>query len=320
MSSDLSIEQITTSFDTSYAWNYGTVKEGLRDLYEKGKRDQWDGRILPWDTDVDLEKGIFPEELNPFAGHAFYEKMTEKEQKEFAIQDITWTLSQFLHGEQGALLVAGQLVDAVPWMDAKLYAASQVMDEARHVEVFHRYLSEKLQKEWPVNPNLKKMLDIVLKDSRWDFKYLGMQIILEGLAMAAFGQIRDLTTCPLLKELTTNVMRDEARHVAFGVVSLKDYYQDMSQSELRDREEFIVSSCEMMRDRLIAEEVYAHMGLPVAEVREVFLNSAIMIEFRKLLFSRVVPNIKRLGLLTPYVREGFSKLGILGFEDFPADA
>lgn len=320
MSSDLSIEQITTSFDTSYAWNYGTVKEGLRDLYEKGKRDQWDGRILPWDTDVDLEKGIFPEELNPFAGHAFYEKMTEKEQKEFAIQDITWTLSQFLHGEQGALLVAGQLVDAVPWMDAKLYAASQVMDEARHVEVFHRYLSEKLQKEWPVNPNLKKMLDIVLKDSRWDFKYLGMQIILEGLAMAAFGQIRDLTTCPLLKELTTNVMRDEARHVAFGVVSLRDYYQDMSQSELRDREEFIVSSCEMMRDRLIAEEVYAHMGLPVAEVREVFLNSAIMIEFRKLLFSRVVPNIKRLGLLTPYVREGFEKLGILGFEDFPADA
>ena len=320
MSSDLTIEQITTSFDTSYAWNYGSVKEGLRDLYEKGKRDQWDGRILPWDTDVDLEKGIFPEELNPFAGHAFYEKMTEKEQKEFAIQDITWTLSQFLHGEQGALLVAGQLVDAVPWMDAKLYAASQVMDEARHVEVFHRYLNEKLQKEWPVNPNLKKMLDIVLKDSRWDFKYLGMQIILEGLAMAAFGQIRDLTSCPLLKDLTTNVMRDEARHVAFGVVSLRDYYQDMPQNELRDREEFIVSSCEIMRDRLIAEEVYAHMGLPVAEVREVFLNSPIMVEFRKLLFSRVVPNIKRLGLLTPYVREGFDKLGILGFEDLPADA
>ena len=320
MSSDLTIEQITTSFDTSYAWNYGSVKEGLLDLYEKGKRDQWDSRSLPWDTNVDLEEGIFSQEINPFAGYAFYEKMTEKEQKEFGIQDITWTLSQFLHGEQGALLVAGQLVDAVPWMDAKLYAASQAMDEARHVEVYHRYLNEKLEKEWPVNPNLKKMLDVVLKDSRWDFKYLGMQIILEGLAMAAFGQIRDLTTCPLLKELTTNVMRDESRHVAFGVVSLKDYYQDMAQNELRDREEFIVSSCEIMRDRLIAEEVYAHMGLPVAEVREVFLNSALMIEFRKLLFSRVVPNIKRLGLLTPYVREGFDKMGILGFEDLPADA
>jgi P-aminobenzoate N-oxygenase AurF len=320
MTEGLTIERITTSFDTSYAWNYGSVKEGLRDLYEKGKRDQWDGRILPWETDVDLEKGIFPDEINPFAGYPFFEKMTEKEQKEFGIQDISWTLSQFLHGEQGALLVAGQLVDAVPWMDAKLYAASQVMDEARHVEVYDRYLREKLQKEWPINVHLKKMLDIVLKDSRWDFKYLGMQIILEGLAMAAFGQLRELTTCPLLKELIANVMRDESRHVAFGVVSLKGYFDDMSRGELRDREEFIVESCELMRDRLIAEEVYEYMGLPVKEVREVFINSPLMIEFRKLLFSRVVPNIKRLGLLTPHVRNGFERLGILGYEDFPADA
>jgi len=194
------------------------------------------------------------------------------------------------------------------------------MDEARHVEVYDRYLREKLQKEWPINVHLKKMLDIVLKDSRWDFKYLGMQIILEGLAMAAFGQMRQLTTCPLLEQLITNVMRDESRHVAFGVVSLKGYFDEMSRAELRDREEFIVESCELMRDRLIAEEVYEYMGLPVKEVREVFLNSPLMIEFRKLLFSRVVPNIKRLGLLTPYVREGFDKLGILGYEDMPADA
>ena len=140
MTQDLTIETITTSFDTAYAWNYGSVKEGLRDLYEKGKRDQWDGRILPWDTNVDLEKGIFPEEANPFIGYSHFERMNEKERNEFAIEDISWTLSQFLHGEQGALLVAGQLVDAVPWLDGKLYAASQVMDEARHVEVYDRYL------------------------------------------------------------------------------------------------------------------------------------------------------------------------------------
>jgi len=320
MSTNPTIEQITTSFDTAYAWNYGTVKEGLRDLYEKAKRDQWEGAILPWETDVDLEKGIFPQELNPFIGYPFFDKMTEKEQHRFATEDISWTLSQFLHGEQGALLVAGQLVDAVPWIDGKLYAASQVMDEARHVEVYDRYLREKMGMEWPINANLKTMLDIVLKDSRWDFKYLGMQIILEGLAMAAFGQMRDLTTCPLLRDLITNVMRDESRHVAFGVVSLKNYYDDMSRGELRDREEFIVTSCELMRDRLIPDEVYEHMGMPVAETHDVMLHSPIMIEFRKLLFSRIVPNIKRLGLLTPYVREGFEKLGILSFEDFPADA
>jgi len=320
MSTHLTIEQITTSFDTTYAWNYGSVKEGLRDLYEKAKRDQWEGSILPWDTNVDIEKGIFPQEINPFLGHPFYNKMTEKERKEFGIQDLSWTLSQFLHGEQGALLVAGQLVDAVPWMDGKLYAASQVMDEARHVEVYDRYLREKLGKEWPINVQLKSMLDIVLKDSRWDFKYLGMQIILEGLAMAAFGQMRELTTCALLKDLITNVMRDESRHVAFGVLSLRNYYDDMSMNELRDREEFIVTSCELMRDRLIADEVYAHMGLPVMEAHEAMLTSPLMIEFRKTLFARIVPNIKRLGLLTPYVRQGFERLGILGYEDLPADA
>ena len=320
MSTHLTIEQITTSFDTTYAWNYGSVKEGLRDLYEKAKRDQWEGSILPWDTNVDIEKGIFPQEINPFLGHPFYNKMTEKERKEFGIQDLSWTLSQFLHGEQGALLVAGQLVDAVPWMDGKLYAASQVMDEARHVEVYDRYLREKLGKEWPINVQLKSMLDIVLKDSRWDFKYLGMQIILEGLAMAAFGQMREITTCALLKDLITNVMRDESRHVAFGVLSLRNYYDDMSMNELRDREEFIVTSCELMRDRLIADEVYAHMGLPVMEAHEAMLTSPLMIEFRKTLFARIVPNIKRLGLLTPYVRQGFEKLGILGYEDLPADA
>ncbi len=320
MSTHLTIEQITTSFDTTYAWNYGSVKEGLRDLYEKAKRDQWEGSILPWDTNVDIEKGIFPQEINPFLGYPFYNKMTEKERKEFGIQDLSWTLSQFLHGEQGALLVAGQLVDAVPWMDAKLYAASQVMDEARHVEVYDRYLREKLGKEWPINVQLKSMLDIVLKDSRWDFKYLGMQIILEGLAMAAFGQMREITTCALLKDLITNVMRDESRHVAFGVLSLRNYYDDMSMNELRDREEFIVTSCELMRDRLIADEVYAHMGLPVMEAHEAMLTSPLMIEFRKTLFARIVPNIKRLGLLTPYVRQGFERLGILGYEDLPADA
>jgi len=147
-----------------------------------------------------------------------------------------------------------------------------------------------------------------------------MQIILEGLAMAAFGQMRDLTTCPLLRDLITNVMRDESRHVAFGVVSLKEYYDDMPANEIRDREEFIVTSCELMRDRLIPDEVYDHMGMPVGEAHEVMLHSPIMIEFRKLLFARIVPNIKRLGLLTPTVRAGFDRLGILSYEDLPPDA
>jgi hypothetical protein len=189
------------------------------------------------------------------------------------------------------------------------------MDEARHVEVVSRYLREKLEWQWPVNDSLKELLDATIKDSRWDLKYLGMQIIIEGLAMAAFGNLFQITHEPLLKELIRYVMKDESRHVAFGVLSLNDYFMDMKASDKRDREEFLAEGCRLMRDRLLMEDVWVEMGWPVDEVREIVLNSPQMQEFRKLLFSKIVPNVKRLGLLTPFVRERFEEIGILQFEN-----
>ena len=184
------------------------MKEGLRDLYEKAKRDQWNGTTqLAWDTDVDPERGILPEMINPLIGYAPYDRLTDKEKDRLRHGQVALQLSQFLHGEQGALIVASQLVGAVPWIDAKYYAGTQTMDEARHVEVFSRYLNEKLEWQWPINENLKELLDATIKDARWDFKYLGMQIIIEGLAMAAFGNLYQLTHEPLLKELVNYVMR-----------------------------------------------------------------------------------------------------------------
>src|ERR1043166_4387725 len=231
---DQGLETILTSFDTSYAWNYGNVKEGLRDLYEKAKRDQWNGTTqLAWDTDVDPERGIIPDVINPLIGYPPYERLTPKEKKRRRHAQIALQLSQFLHGEQGALIVASQLVAAVPWIDAKFYAGTQTMDEARHVEVFGRYLREKLEWQWPVNENLKELLDATIKDARWDFKYLGMQIIIEGLAMAAFGNLFQMAQEPLLKELLKYVMKDESRHVAFGMLSLADFYGDMKPSDVR---------------------------------------------------------------------------------------
>jgi hypothetical protein len=203
----------------------------------------------------------------------------------------------------------------VPAIDAKYYAASQTLDEARHVEVFSRYLAEKLEWEWPINPNLKGLLDWILTDPRWDLKYLGMQILVEGLAMAAFANLYQLAREPLIKQLIHYVMRDEARHVAFGVLSLSGYYKDLCERELRDREEFIVEACLLMRDRLIGDDVADAMGFDRDEVREIVLASPIMQQFRQLLFARVVPNIKKLGLLTPRVRRAFEGMGILHFED-----
>ena len=319
-SRDRELETVLTSFDTNYVWNYGSVKEGLLDLYEKAKRDQWNGTTqLAWDTPVDPEGDIIPPAINPLADYGPFKKLDAKERARLRHAQISLQLSQFLHGEQGALIVASQLVGGVPWMDAKYYAGTQTMDEARHVEVFSRYLHDKLEWEWPINASLKELLDATIKDSRWDFKYLGMQIIIEGLAMAAFGNLYQLAQEPLLKDLLKYVMKDESRHVAFGVLSLRGYYEDMPANELRDREDFIVYACELMRNRLIGDDIANAMGWNADDVREVFLASPPAQMFRKMLFMRIVPNLKKLGLLTARVRESFDRLGILQFEDYDAE-
>ena len=314
---DRGLESILTSVDTSYVWNYGSVKEGLRDLYEKAKRDQWNSTTqLDWSTSVEPESEIIPAGVNPLQSFPPFQKLDAKERARLRHGQISLQLSQFLHGEQGALIVASQLVGGVPWIDAKYYAGTQTMDEARHLEVFSRYLREKLEWEWPINESLKELLDATIQDSRWDFKYLGMQVLIEGLAMAAFGNLFQFCQEPLLKELLKYVMRDESRHVAFGVLSLRDHYQDMPANELADREDFIVYASELMRNRLVGAEIAKAMGWDVAEVQARVLESPIGKAFRGMLFQRVVPNLKKLGLLTPRVRRAFTELDILKFEDF----
>ncbi len=318
---DQELDTILTSFDTSYAWNYGSVKEGLRDLYEKAKREQWNGTTqLAWDTEVDPEGEIIPPAINPLESYPPFRKLNERERARLRHAQIALQLSQFLHGEQGAMIVASQLVGAVPWIEAKYYASTQTMDEARHVEVFSRYLRTKLEWEWPINANLRELLDATITDSRWDFKYLGMQILIEGLAMAAFGNLYQITREPLLKELIHYVMRDESRHVAFGVVSLSGYYKDMPENELRVREDFIIYACELMRNRLVGDQIAHAMGWNPKEVQAVVLGSPPARMFRQMLFARVVPNLKRLGLLRPRVREAFEQLGILRFENDDPEA
>jgi len=315
------LERILTSFDTCYVWKYGSLKEDLRGLYSKAKREQWNGEEdLDWSIQVDPETPLLPEEINPLREYAPFKKMSPREQDKMRHCQVAWQLSQFMHGEQGALIVASQLVGAVPTMDAKFYASSQTMDEARHVEVFSRYLRTKIEWELPVNEHLKTLLDAIIMDSRWDFKYLGMQILVEGLAMAAFSSFHQLTNEKLLKDLIHLVMRDEARHVAFGVLSLDGYYQEMPANELADREDFVIEACELMRDRLIGEETADYFGLERGPYRECMLESPILNLFRQQLFSRVVPNLRRLGLLTPRVRESFERLQILHFEDANPEA
>ena len=312
-----SIETLETLLDVTYTWGYQDTRAKLRDLYDKAVRGQWiSDDVLPWDTDVDLEKPFGPDQLMPLHGSDLWNRMTDKERKAINIETFTWTLSQFLHGEQGALLATAQLVDSVQDLDSKLYAASQVVDEARHVDVYNRYVHTKIGFSYPCNPHLKTLLDMILKDSRWDMKFLGMQIMVEGLALAAFGLIRQNTPEPLLRELTSYVMGDEARHVAFGVLSLRDYYKDQPDSVKREREDFVYEAARLMRDRFLFQEVWEKMGLPVKQCMDIALANPGQVMFRQMLFAKIVPAIKKMDLLSDRQRVRFAELGILQFENW----
>src|SRR5207248_8746747 len=216
--------------DALFTWDYERSRPALGKLYEKAKKAQWNAQTdLPWETPVDQEQvainnaiqaGGFGQGVD-LTGTSL-EKWGDKEWLHFAVESQNWTLSQFMHGEQGALVCTAKIVETVPWIDAKYYASTQVVDEARHVEVFGRYLDEKLQTRYPMNAHLGALIDDVLSDSRWDITYLGMQILIEGLALAAFGTIHRTSSEPLLRQLIRYVMSDEARHVAFGVLSLQE--------------------------------------------------------------------------------------------------
>jgi hypothetical protein len=310
-----SVEQIEVPQSLAYNWEYASPRQRLSRLYENAKRDQWNASSrLDWSIDVDPERGLVPDAVIAIYGTEIWQRLDAKQIERLRHEAITWQLCQFLHGEQGALLATAQIVNSVPWYEAKMYGSTQVMDEARHVEVYRRFILEKLGNEYPVNPELKKLLDQILTDSRWDMKFLGMQIIVEGLALAAFGTLRDAATNTLLHDLTAYVMEDESRHVAFGVLSLREYCQNLPQKEKDEREDFVYEACVLMRDRIQSREVWERLGLDADQCIAHAEHSGLSRQFRHRLFSKIVPNVKSLGLLSERQRQRFHALDILQYE------
>ncbi len=318
---------VKNNADSIFTWDYTLARPALRKLYEKAKTGQWNGATdLDWDTDVDVEKSVFEDSqiLGSGMEQQLYAdtslgKWGDKEWLEFGIEGRKWQLSQFLHGEQGALICTAKITETVPWYDAKLYASTQVVDEARHVEVFARYLEEKMGGGYQVNTHLRLLLDDIINDSRWDMTYLGMQIMVEGLALAAFGFLHATTNEPLLKKLLRYVMSDEARHVAFGVLSLQEVYKEMSDKEMKDRQEFAYEASVRMRDRFLQQEVWDRMGVNTKEIAPMMLQDPSRQLFQQMLFSKIVPNCKKLGLLDrndKWLRHKFEEMGVIQFEDW----
>ena len=322
---------VESHFDSIFTWDYAKgTRPALNKLYEKAKSSQWDAeKDLDWSIDVDEEKvaadlAVAAPDANWVRERAIEEGVIkgwgEKEWLRLGIEGQNWRLSQFMHGEQGALICTARITETVPWYDAKLYAATQVVDEARHVEVFAKYLETKLSGYYPINAHLEALLRDIITDSRWDMTYLGMQVMVEGLALAAFGFMHMLTTEPLLKNLLRYVMADEARHVAFGVLSLKEAYDGMSAAELKERQEFAFEAGIRMRDRFLMQEVWERMGIDVRKMVKIQLEIPNEYkDFQKLLFSKIVPNCKKLGLLDAgdgWLRKKWTELGVIEYENW----
>ena len=313
-------QHVAGTLESVFDWHYELKRSKLLDLYEKGKANTWNATDLAWDTEVDIEKMVSQRQMMGGGGLinqllAPPRPLSDREALTLNLNMNAFMLSQFLHGEQGALLATAKIVQTVPWAEAKFYAANQVADEARHVEVYHRYLTEKLGVSYEVHPSLATLLGDIMSDSRWDVTYLGMQIMVEGLALAAFGlQKMMMAEEPLIVDITTRIMADESRHVAFGVISLEEVTKSYTATELREREDFVIEATHLLRDRLIAIPVFERLGWDTEVWGRWMMETPFQRGFRQMMFSKIVPNLKRLGLLTPRVRAAFEQLDILRFE------
>jgi len=302
-----------TAGETRFSWRYDEGRERLLSLYQKGKDKQWDSTTrIEWDTDVDPFDVLgTPERALSIYGSRQWEKLGPDDRRELRRHLAAWEFSQFLHGEQGALVCSSRIVETVPDLDSKFYAATQVMDEARHAEIFSKFLQEKVGLAYPINDDLAALLKDALTDSRWDMPYLGMQVLIEGLALAAFGILRDRTNKPLPRQILAYIMQDEARHVAFGRLALKDYYAQLSASERADREDFVVEGCASMRDRFRMREVWENLGYDVQECLDYVERGPRQRAFRSLLFTRIVPCVRDIGLWGPRVQQAYDTMGVL---------
>lgn len=312
---------VPQEFEAAFDWRFDDGRRQMMHLYQKGKDMQWDAiSRIDWEEDLDPDNPMqMPDELSGLYHTPIWRKASAAEQANMRRHFQAWTISQFLQGEQAAMLCAAKIVQQVPDLDSKFYAATQVMDEARHVEAYKKLL-EKMDLAFPMTKPLQTLVDQALRDSRWDMTYLAMQVVIEGLALAAFGNIRDQSKNRLTQQVNAYVMQDESRHVAFGRLALRDYYPELTDAERAEREEFLVEACYHMRDRFEQRETYEILGLDVEECVRLQNESGYMKIFRTMLFQRIVPIVRDIGLWSDKIRSAYADMGVLAFADIDQSA
>jgi hypothetical protein len=308
------LRQFLSTLQGSFDVEYTVASETNTKLYELGKAKAWNATI---DIDWALTRPDEPFDGNEmgFADYRSYRQLSEQQRREFLWQLLAWHASQFLHGEQGALLVASQLVTCAPDISSKMYAASQASDEARHVEVLRAYQARRGLELYPVSLSLGRLLSKILTDERWDFKLIGMQVIIEGIALASLQNIKDRSRDPLFSQIVGYVLKDEARHVSFGVDFLQRHLASLTPQEFEQRAKFCLDACIVMRDRFVPVDLFSRYGWNWSETLKHLSATEYVSTYKDVLFRRIVPVINKLGLITPSTAPHYDTIGALAYKD-----
>ena len=292
------------------SWDYRRTHPDIARLYSEAEQLQWTQRDIDWDS----QQPVVPGDRTGFGREAFdasaLGRFGEPLWRAFRREQQAWMVSQFLHGEQSALVVSARLAEVLPDMDSKGYAASQAAEEARHAAVFGRYAAEHLSHPYGVFPSFERLVGQILSDSRWDILALGMHVMIESLALGAFRLASATFEDPLIRQITHLTSRDEARHVSFGILLLGDVYGQLSEAEHRYREEFVMEAAALLSRRYLLTDIWERLGVDVALGTEFARSNPMMQAYRCTIFGRVARTLTAVGLMTPCIERQFEQLGL----------
>ncbi len=314
--------RVAVSNEAFFGYRYEAEHAEMRRLYENAKRDQWNAtRDIDWSRPVDPEQGAVADELVDIYGTRFWERLSPAERVELNRRVASWRLSLLLYGEHGAMLVSSQLVESVPDADGKFFQATQVMDEARHNEVLHRYMTQRLGgRIYPIAGNVREIFDTLLGDRRWYVKTIGLQLVAETFAVSLFKMLAETSKDEVLREVCGRILQDESRHMGFGMLSLPAVVAEASDAERREMEEFTVWALVRTLTGLFPRPVYEELGFSAAEIEEIRRlrreraaggeDVLFRKTFRRELHTALVRNLAKIGLLTPRMAPQLQSLGI----------
>jgi P-aminobenzoate N-oxygenase AurF len=313
---------IESQFETLFQRDYEVQAPDMRRLYENAKRDQWNvSKDIDWSQPVELEKGIFADGLVDGYRSPIWDKLDPKQQRELNLEFSCWRLSQLLHGEEGAMLACSQLVDMVPTNDAKFFQSTQVVDEARHTEVLSRYLLEKCGgRVYPMSRNIKLLFDFLLGQGKWFIKTAGLQLIAETFAVGLFRMLAETSIDPLLRNICKRILADESRHMGFSVLGLPDMIASLSPSDMAELEDFTAEACRLVLRGQFARDAFEKVGFSESEIKQIEQTRVAQAKandytlfrqvFRREMYTQVVANLKKVGLMTAHMAENLAKIGI----------